>query len=153
MRQRTRRSLLVSSALLALGGASVVLTGCSDLNSMLTHRETVEYSDLKDAAARKSDYFALNVPEWVPADATSIKITIRTDGPGYLLRFRSEIGLSDIAGCAAASEEPPVSPAITADWWPEELPTDGRLQCGNRDMEIAHDKNVWYAWTGDTAGA
>lgn len=150
MNRKSCRILLTTAAGLALTAGAVTLTGCSAVESALTHRETVEYKDLKDAAAKKSESFALNAPESLPADATSIKITIRTDGPGYLLGFHSATGLTEeVPSCASAPDSVPLAPAITADWWPETLPAAGRLQCGEGDMEIAHDGASWYAWTSD----
>ncbi|MDR6865834.1 hypothetical protein J2Y69_000419 [Microbacterium resistens] len=138
--------------LVALAGvtslAAVALTGCAQISEFVSKTKTVDYATV---AASKSDpnheSMILRVPDWVPEDATSIKISIlETDDPGYLLRWTSKTGIGDkVPGCEAAPDTAPTPSPFTLDWWPTTVPSEDHQVC-DRGMEIARDKDVWYAW-------
>lgn len=146
---KTLRSLAALSVLVSAG--ALALTGCAGLPlDAITHRETVEYKNAKEAFADKDSH--LPKLSWLPADATDIRMTQRTDGPGYMIRFTSPSGFPSMEGeaCVAVGPEvPALEPAISDSGWPDKLPTADRHQCREGTMEIARDGDTWYYWRAD----
>ncbi|WP_424937012.1 MULTISPECIES: hypothetical protein [Bacteria] len=143
MRHITKSCLVFSAAMIVTVG-TISLSGCSIPVDLITHRQTVEYKSAEDM--HRDNDAPVDRPRWVPEDATDIRITNRTDGPGYMVRFVSPTRIPVLEGCSAVGADvAQLEPAISDDGWPQKLPQTDRQQCDGV-VEIAREGNNWYLW-------
>ncbi|RSS80711.1 hypothetical protein [Streptomyces sp. WAC06614] len=108
------------------------------------------FSSAADASRDGDRAFAL--PAWVPRDATNVKVKIRTDGQGKLIRFT--LGGTRLSAPHCAGRPQPVgAPALHARWWPADARHDARPECaGPVQYQVAVRGKRVYAWTnGETS--
>jgi len=111
---------------IALGTAALLavsLSGCSFIEELATHEKELSYDSWADAPAKGDLAF---VPaDFIPHDATDLRIRTETDGTGKLYAFETGSAL-DLQLCTPAVISG--MPTLDASWWPDEIPTDG-FQC------------------------
>jgi hypothetical protein len=128
---RTRLFLAVSAA--ALAAAS--LSGCAVMDAVATHEQEHVFATHGDASAEVS------LPEFVPADSTSIRIRASTSSSAELVRFSTAEALSTtVCEPGALEGEPP----FDTTWWPQSPPVDGML-CA--DWQVFERDGAVYGWT------
>ena len=112
------RVIAVASAV----AADALLSGCSTIDEYGFHEKELSYASWDDAPTRGDLAF---VPaDFVPHDATDLRIRTKTDGTGKLYRFETATGL-DPELCTPSPIEK-VTP-LDAGWWPEEVPAEGTM--------------------------
>jgi hypothetical protein len=97
------------------------------------------------------------LPDWVPQDATDVKVKAQTTGNAKLIRFTladTPLKLTGEAGCpeGAFSDEP----TLVAGWWPQDVGEGaGRPDCSEQyQFRVAVKGNQVYAWSnGDLSHA
>lgn len=130
----------VTAALAAL--FLVALSGCSASGSSRAGHEQ-RFDDLGGALER---WNGGDPPEWMPADATQIRLRSSNNLRLRVVRFESD---SVPAGEGCAPAERSTSPALAAEWVPAELP-DEVIACGG--YEIAEVDGGWLAWESRAPG-
>ena len=107
-------------ALSAVAIAAVSLSGCSIIEELALHEKELAFETWDDAPTRGDLAF---VPaEFIPHDASDLRIRTETDGTGKLYAFETETAL-DPELCTASVIEG--KPTLDASWWPDEVPVDG----------------------------
>ncbi|MFI5554616.1 hypothetical protein [Streptomyces sp. NPDC051738] len=91
------------------------------------------------------------LPDWVPEDATDIKVKIQTDGNAELIRFTLADGrpkLDNGKGCSSGGVFGD-SPSLVADWWGQGIGEgDGRPDCsGQYQFRVVVKDGKAYAWS------
>ncbi|HEV7948359.1 MAG TPA: hypothetical protein VGP24_01205 [Glaciihabitans sp.] len=120
-----------------LVGAS--LTGCAMANEFGSHEKEQSFATLADAPPPGEGAFA--PPEFVPADATALRMRITTNGPSHILRFSSPAPLdAQLCTPGPLTGEPP----LDSTWWPIDVPADGTV-CDT--WQVFDQGGTTYAWT------
>lgn len=91
------------------------------------------------------------LPDWVPKDATDVRIRARTDGQARLLRFT--LGATPLDGpqCSAGKPRKPAGTALAAKWWPAGTRAEERPECRDYyQYQVAVRGKEVYAWTDGT---
>ena len=130
-----KRALAVTAAAVI----AVSLSGCSFIEEIATHEKELSYDSWADAPKRGDLAF---VPaDFIPNDATDLHIRTQTDSTGKLYAFESETPL-DTELCSPAVISG--TPTLDAEWWPDEIPTDGYL-CAP-DFQVFEVDGVTYGF-------
>ncbi|MBT2470519.1 hypothetical protein J7E97_22255 [Streptomyces sp. ISL-66] len=91
------------------------------------------------------------LPDWVPKDATDVRIKARTDGQARLIRFT--LGATPLDGPQCSAGTPKKSPktVLAAKWWPADTRAEERPDCRDyyQYQVTVRGKEV-YAWTDGT---
>ena len=128
---------------LAVAAAAVVvagLTGCGMMNGFVENEKERSFSTWERAAEDGDHDFA--PPEFVPEDATDIRMRMVTGGDGGLLRYSSATGPTDDE-CVEGSLSG--EPVIDSSWWPQTQPDEGVI-CGT--WRVFEMDGATYAFTG-----
>lgn len=143
----------ITRSIAAIAGITLVgisLTACSGLDAAFEDgppsEPMDEHFDAYDEAPT-SGQMQFAMPAFAPRDATDIDIHLLPNAdPGYLIRYSSDTGIID-KGCTPVDPAP--EPAITTDWWPEEI-TGEVLECNPkrfiRPVYVAQMDDVVYGW-------
>jgi hypothetical protein len=126
-------AVLIAAAALPLSGCGVV----SDLASGSSG--SMVYEDRSDA-----NRGSIDLPDWMPEDATMIHVNLPSSGSDYAMRFTSTTGVTPSNTCAASASQTGITPDFSVSWWPEDAPSEDRLDCG--DSQVARSDGEWYAW-------
>ena len=114
----TATRLPLTIATIALAAAT--LSGCAVIEELATHEKELSFASWDDAPTRGDLAF---VPaEFIPHDATDLRIRTQTNDTGRLYAYKSETAL-DTELCTPSVIEG--VPTIDADWWPDDIPVDG----------------------------
>jgi len=139
MHKRSHQHVLTTATALALLGI-VSLSGCSALFGPDARKSYLVFDNKSEAVNEDGG----DIPAWIPDDATDIVVDMPAKGSAYLMRFTSATGVPVSPTCTAGQDGTPLTPTITADWWPKPAPSADRRQCG--DDQVAHSGNEWYVW-------
>lgn len=122
----------------AFAGGLLVLTlvGCSQIAD-LAHRQHRE--EFPTYAAAEESWVGVDIPRWIPSDATDLRNLATVDETMAVLRVVSD---SPPAGDCAIAERRGI-PALSADWSTEEWP-DEVVRCG--DYEVMAMPDGWLGW-------
>ncbi|MCX5407128.1 hypothetical protein OHA37_25075 [Streptomyces sp. NBC_00335] len=91
------------------------------------------------------------LPQWVPKDATDVRIMARTDGEARLLHFT--LGATPLDGpqCSAGTPSKHAGTALEAKWWPAGTGSEERPECrGTFQYQVTVRGKEVYAWTDGT---
>ena len=126
-------------ALTAVALAALTLSGCSVIEELALHEKELAFETWDDAPKRGDLAF---VPaDFIPHDATDLRIRTETDGTGKLYAFETESTL-DLELCAPSVIEG--MPTLDASWWPDEVPVDGWM-CAP-DWRVFEAEGVTYSF-------
>ena len=129
-------SATVAATAFVGGAALIVLTGCSQMMNVL-EREHEERFETYAAAA--DGWVGVDIPSWIPDDATDLRNLATEDETVAVMRVVSE---SPLAGqCELVPREG--IPALDTDWSTEEWP-DEVARCG--DYEVMPMADGWLGW-------
>ncbi|MCB5179847.1 hypothetical protein [Streptomyces antimicrobicus] len=119
------------------------------VKAQLFKEKEKSFSSAADAPRDSGRSFAL--PAWVPQDATHVKVKIRTNGEGRLIRFTLGSAGFRMPPCDGRTQ-PVGAPALRARWWPSDARHDARPVCGDavQYQVVVRGKRV-YAWTNGEA--
>jgi hypothetical protein len=132
-----KRRLLVAAPVLAL---TALLSGCTLANAINPPIESAIYATQPEAAGASS---SVALPDFVQADATTIRIKTDTADNTKILGYSVPAPLAAPIGaeCASAS-----MPALDDTWWVESIPTDAAITCSG-DWHVYVVGQSVYAWT------
>ncbi|UCR88691.1 hypothetical protein [Mycetocola spongiae] len=130
----TRFSLGIAATTLG----AVALSGCAALAPLTKEAHNGIYNNLGEYTAAKLPF---PDTEWIPEDASNIRVKYRGDRDGALLMYHSAQEVTH-EGCALAAT--PDSPALNESWWPDDIPEES-LNCG--DWSIFKVGETTYAET------
>lgn len=127
-----------STAATAFAGGIVLiaLAGCAQIGDVFSrqHRE-----DFPTYAAAADGWVGVDIPDWIPADATDLHNVATLDETVAVIRVVTESGLA--GSCAPAEREG--IPQLVADWSTDEWP-DEVQRCG--DYEVMPMDDGWLGW-------
>lgn len=130
-----KRALAAAAAVATVA----LLSGCATFEEYALHEKELSYETWADAPTRGDLAF---VPaDFVPHDATDLRIRTQTNGSGKLYRFESVEGL-DTEVCTPSPIEKITS--LDAGWWPDEVPAEGTM-CAP-DWNVFEVDGVTYAF-------
>jgi len=118
----------------------LALTGCGVMDGFVENEKEQSFGTWSDAAEDGDHAFA--PPEFVPEDATDIRMRMVTDGDGALLRYSSATEPTDDE-CVEGSLSG--EPVIDSSWWPQTQPDEGVI-CGT--WRVFEMDGATYAFTG-----
>jgi len=147
-RARARRIGRLTASIAAAGVALVALTGCGTLDAFATLGNPVGRGLYETATTfEKTETAKTLSSDWLPDDASRVRLTYRHDGSAALLMFTTTQSLDEL--CKPANTVP--VPALEDSWWPQTLPDTAYL-CGDRWTAFA-DGGTVYAFTGTDTSA
>ena len=147
-RARARRIGRLTASTAAAGVALVALTGCGTLDAFATLGNPVGRGLYETATTfEKTETAKTLSSDWLPDDASRVRLTYRHDGSAALLMFTTAQSLDEL--CKPANTVP--VPALEDSWWPQTLPDTAYL-CGDRWTAFA-DGGTVYAFTGTDTSA
>jgi len=135
--------LITVAALVVAAGTAFALTGCSDVADVLHHQTQGSYDSR--AALEQAWSTPASEPDWIPADATRLRMIAATGGAGAdatpaVVRVRTATALP--ASCTEIDRRS-MDP-FSLDWAPAKIPA--RVQrCGN--WAVVPVSDGWYGWT------
>lgn len=131
--------------LLAFGLA--LLMGCSG---------TEEALYINRAAADQAGAFKPKwLPDWVPAEATSIRLATVTETREFMLQFAlaSDKPLELPADCKPIAASKPPGPPLWRNWWPHDVPPNALVtprhtfvRCKDYYVAFSTSQGDVYAW-------
>jgi hypothetical protein len=132
-----KRRLLVAAPVLAL---TALLSGCTLANAINPPIESAIYATQPEAAGASS---SVALPDFVQADATTIRIKTDTADNTKILGYSVPAPLAAPIGaeCASAS-----TPGLDDTWWVESIPSDAAITCSG-DWHIYVVGQTVFAWT------
>lgn len=151
-----RRPLVIAAATVGvLATAAIALPNLptnpltDTINDRVFKEKGMRFATAADASTRGEPTWVL--PDWVPKDATDVRIKARTDGGARLLRFT--LGATPLDGpqCSAGTPSKRMGTALEAKWWPAGTGSEERPECRGayRYQVTVRGKEV-YAWTDGT---
>jgi hypothetical protein len=131
-----KRRLLVAAPILAM---TALLSGCTLANAINPPIESAIYATQPEAAGASG---SVALPDFVQADATTIRIKTNTSDNTKILGYSIPAPLAAPIGteCAKAS-----TPALDDTWWVESIPTDAAITCSG-DWHIYVAGQTVFAW-------
>lgn len=132
-----------SSAAAAFGAGILLvatLAGCTAIDDVLSRQHREDF-DTYDVAAE--GWVGVDIPSWIPDDATDLRNLATTDETVAVIRVVSDSPLTD---CEPAERRG--LPALAADWSTQEWP-DEVQRCG--DYEVMPMDDGWLGWFNATA--
>jgi hypothetical protein len=143
-------------ALAVAAGAVLVLSACGGPVAQALGRpspgDAATYATGADAKAAGA------LPEWVPDDATDVRVEARSGGAERIVSLRA--ALADLpATCVAVTAEQPLGPrpvdadpadfrsvsTLQAQWWPAEVEQRSTTMCG--EWWVGEQDGTLYAFT------
>ncbi|MGW6709672.1 hypothetical protein ACWGDE_32960 [Streptomyces sp. NPDC054956] len=119
------------------------------INDRVFKEKGMRFATAADAPTRGELTWVL--PDWVPKDATAVRIKARTDGEARLIRFT--LGETPLNGpqCSAGIPKKPAGRELRAKWWPAGTHEEERAECRDyyQYQVTVRGKEV-YAWTDGT---
>lgn len=151
-----RRPLVIAAATVGvLATAAVALPNLPTnpvtdaINGRVFKEQGKRFATAADAPTRGELTWVL--PDWVPKDATDVRIKARTDGEARLIRFT--LGATPLDGpqCSAGTPKKFPKTALAAKWWPGDTGAEERPDCRDyyQYQVTVRGKKV-YAWTDGT---
>ncbi|MER5733296.1 hypothetical protein ABT084_34040 [Streptomyces sp. NPDC002138] len=115
------------------------------VNARLFNNEEKTFATAADAPKKGDPAFVL--PDWIPQDATKVKVKAHTTGKAKLIRFT--LGPTPLGGpqCAGAPAQP--APKLGAKWWPKDA-GQAHPECRGHYQVVVRGGKV-YAWTNGAA--
>ncbi|KJC65182.1 hypothetical protein SAMN06295879_1509 [Agreia bicolorata] len=132
-----KRRLLVAAPVLAM---TALLSGCTLANAINPPIESAIYATQPEASGATGN---VALPDFVQADATTIRIKTDTADNTKILGYSIPAPLAAPIGsdCASAS-----TPALDDTWWVESIPTDAAITCSGDWHIYVVGQNI-FAWT------
>ncbi|MEC4015380.1 hypothetical protein [Streptomyces sp. H27-D2] len=89
------------------------------------------------------------LPDWVPQDATDVKVKVQTDGNAKLIRFTLASAPLKPSGTDCPEGAFGDGPTLEASWWPQNVGDDaGRPECSEMyQFRVAAKGDQVYAWS------
>ncbi|MBT2447620.1 hypothetical protein J7F03_11125 [Streptomyces sp. ISL-43] len=151
-----RRPLVIAAATVGvLATAAIALPNLppnpltDTINDRVYKEKGMRFATAADAPTRGELSWVL--PDWVPKDATAVRIKARTGGEARLLRFT--LGATPLDGpqCPAGTAKKPSGRELAAKWWPAGTQEEERPECRDyyQYQVTVRGKEV-YAWTDGT---
>ena len=136
MNERTRTSATTATA--AMVGAALLLglTACANIDNLLHQRHEESFPDYDTAAA---DWVGVDLPEWIPEDATELRSIASDDQTVSVVRVTSD---SPLAGDCLPAERRGI-PAFDVPWSTDDW-ADTVSLCG--DYEVMPMEDGWLGW-------
>ncbi|WP_210505374.1 hypothetical protein [Naasia sp. SYSU D00057] len=138
-----------SVAAVAFAGCAllIALTGCAQLTDLVEKRHEERFDTYAQAA---DGWVGVEMPSWIPDDATHLHNVATTDESQSLIRVTSDSELPDVCSPAERSGMPALTVdwAPTEDWTVEDWPDEVAL-CG--DYEVVPYEDGWIGWFRATA--
>ncbi|MFZ3470482.1 hypothetical protein ACODT3_24290 [Streptomyces sp. 4.24] len=119
------------------------------INDRVFKEKGMRFATAADAPTRGERSWVL--PDWVPKDATAVRIRARTDSGARLLRFT--LGATPLDGpqCSAAVAKKPAGRVPAAKWWPAGTREEERPECRDYyQYQVTVRGREVYAWTDGT---
>ncbi|SMQ71795.1 hypothetical protein [Agreia sp. VKM Ac-1783] len=132
-----KRRLLVAAPILAM---TALLSGCTLANAINPPIESAIYATQPEAAGATG---SVALPDFVQADATTIRIKTDTSDNTKILGYSIPAPLAAPIGAECAS---PSTPALDDTWWVESIPTDATITCSGAWHIYVAGQNI-FAWT------
>ena len=129
-------SATVAATAFAGGLLVLALAGCAQIAD-LAHR--VHREDFPDYTSAEVSWVGVDIPEWIPGDATDLRNLATLDETVAVIRVVSDSPL--VGDCTLAERRG--LPALSADWSTEEWP-DEVARCG--DYEVMPMDDGWLGW-------
>lgn len=161
MKKKTLIIIAVCAGLWAISSAVTPVLKKNDDNFPDAFNDHVLHERIKSfptagSASESGDGGAIFVlPDWIPKDATDVKVKAQTTGNAKLIRFTlaaTPLKLSDGAGCRQGAFTN--GPTLVASWWPQDVGDGaGRPECSEMyQFRVAVKGDQVYAWSnGDLA--
>jgi len=120
----------------AAGILLISLTGCSQIANLIARQHEESYATYE---AAERDWVGVDLPGWIPEDATGLRNLATNDETVGVIRVISD---SPLAGDCTTEERRGI-PTLAADWstqaWPDEV-----QRCG--DYEVMPMDDGWLGW-------
>lgn len=134
-------SATTAAVAFAGGALLLVLTGCAQITDVFQHQHREDFSDYETAAA---GWVGVDIPDWIPDDATGIRNLATADETVSVIRVVTD---SPLAGdCVTAPRQG--LPQLSADWaasdWDADDLPDEVQRCG--DYEVTSTSDGWLGW-------
>ncbi|CAN5291225.1 hypothetical protein BH09ACT6_BH09ACT6_13770 [soil metagenome] len=136
--EAVKRRLLIAAPMLA--AVAMLLPGCAIAQVVAPPFASAIYATPADAAGAASN---VALPDWVPADATLIRI--KTDETKHASIMTFTVATPAPIGEACSAEMTARLPQLIESWWPSTVPTEG-VTCSGA-WHIFAPANSVYAWT------
>ncbi|MGP3983589.1 hypothetical protein [Streptomyces sp. KR80] len=119
-------------------------------NDHVLHERIKTFPTASDAPEPGDGEGIFVLPDWVPQDATDVKVKAQTTGNAKLIRFTlgdTALKLSGEAGCSEGAFYD--GPTLIAGWWPEDVGDGaGRPDCSEQyQFRVVVKGDQVYAWS------
>ncbi|WP_405492728.1 hypothetical protein [Streptomyces sp. NBC_00096] len=151
-----RRPLVIAAATVGvLATAAIALPNLptnpvtDTINDRVFKEKGMRFASAADAPTRGRLTWAL--PDWVPKDATNVRIKARTNGDARLLRFT--LGATPLDGprCSAGTPRKHTGTSLAAKWWPAGTRAEERPECRDHyQYQVTVRGKEVFAWTDGT---
>ncbi|MFD9307783.1 hypothetical protein ACFWCB_34770 [Streptomyces sp. NPDC060048] len=151
-----RRPLVIAAATVGvLATAAIALPNLppnpltDTIDDRVFKEKGMRFATAADAPTRGEPRWML--PEWVPKDATAVRIKARTDGKARLIRF--SLGATPLNGpqCPAGITKKPSERKLAAKWWPAGTQEEERPECRDHyQYQVTVRGKEVYAWSDGT---
>lgn len=120
----------------ACGILLIAITGCAQIANFVAKQHEESYATY-EAAAR--DWVGVDIPDWIPLDASDLRNLATNDETVSVIRVVSE---SPLAGDCTTTDRRGI-PTLAADWSTQSWPDQVQL-CG--DYEVIPMDDGWLGW-------
>ncbi|MFJ2771161.1 hypothetical protein [Streptomyces sp. NPDC087300] len=160
-KKKTGVVVIVAAGCVAAAGAVAVAAPALRNSSLVPDavsehvfkEKTRAFATAADAPTEGDLAFVL--PEWIPREASNVKVKVKTTGAAKLIRFTLPAGerLTPEDRCGA-DRRSAAAPELDAPWWPDRTPGGARAECGDHyQYRVAVQGDTVYAWTNGEVSA
>ena len=134
----TKRTASATTAAAAFTGAALLLglTACANIDNLVHQRHEESFTTYETAA---SGWVGVELPEWVPADATDLRSVASNDETVSVIRVTTD---SALAGDCVSVDRHGI-PAFDVPWSTDDW-ADTVSLCG--DYEVQPTDDGWLGW-------
>lgn len=134
----SRTSTSATTALAAMTGAALVLglTACANIDDLVHQRHQESFPTY---AAAAEGWVGVDIPTWIPSDATDLRSVASTDETVSVVRVTTDTPLE--GDCTVVDRHG--IPAFAVDWSTDAWP-DTVWRCG--DYEVMSMDDGWLGW-------
>ncbi len=122
--------------------AMALLSGCAVVDQFASHEREQVFASRADAPGDAGPAF--DPADFIPVDATQLRMRVITDGPGRLLRFTTETAIDAFDSALCTQGNLAGAPTLDASWWPVEVPEAGTV-C-TPGWQVFEHEGTTYAW-------
>lgn len=120
----------------------ILLSGCAVVDEFASHEREQAFDSRADAPGSAGSAF--DPADFIPLDATRLRMRIVTDGPGEVLRFTTQTRIDALDPALCTPGRLGGTPLLDASWWPAKIPANGTVCAPG--WQVFEYQGAIYAW-------